>query len=74
MLHIEKFSENLHMNADSWRVFGDVCRSLLERLAFEEPDLMKVSFLIFLRLVFFLCASEGRITPSSSRILRPSGK
>ena len=52
MLHDRKFSKNLHLNADSWRVFGDDCRKLLERLAFEEPDLMKVNFLIFLRLVF----------------------
>ena len=51
MLHDQKFSKNLHQNADSWRVFGDLCR-ILKRLAFEEPDLMKVSFLIFFRLVF----------------------
>jgi len=41
MLHDPKYSKNLHQNADSWRVFGDLCRRQLERRAFEEPDLMK---------------------------------
>ena len=60
MLHDQKFSKNLHQNADSWRVFGDLCRRQLERRALEEPDLMEVSFLIFLPIVFFfLFVSEG---------------
>lgn len=41
MVHDPKFSQNLHHNADSYRVFGDLCRRELERRAFEEPDLVK---------------------------------
>ena len=50
------FSANLHQNADSWRVFGDLCRRELERRAYEETDLVKVSlpFLILFPVFFFL--------------------
>ena len=44
MLHDPKFSQNLHQNADSGRLFSELCQRELERRAFEEPDLMKVSF------------------------------
>jgi hypothetical protein len=66
MLKDPKFSKNLHQNADSWRVFSDLCRRELERRALEEPDLMKASFLIILLLGFPHVVSEGRDTRSSS--------
>ncbi|KIM37426.1 hypothetical protein M413DRAFT_274270 [Hebeloma cylindrosporum] len=35
------FSPQTHHNADSWSVFGDLCRRALERRAYEETDLVK---------------------------------
>src|SRR5260221_13750346 len=69
------FSQNLHQNADSWRVFGELCRRDLELRAFEEPDLVKVRspFLLHL-LVFFpykiLLSIERRNPRISSRSMR----